>query len=72
MKKTKRKILYMLAVVVSVIMMTLFYKNHSPLSSDLITPEALAAGENGGFNCVDAPGFCIIDGLPINGVTYKE
>lgn len=73
MKKTKRKILFLVAMIVCITIIAIrSYQEHSSFSSDVIFPEALAASENGGFNCVDAPGFCIINGLPINGVTYKE
>ncbi|MDE6878300.1 MAG: hypothetical protein K2P54_04150 [Odoribacter sp.] len=72
MKKTKRKILFLIATIISIIILAISYKDNSSLSSEIISPEALATSESGGFNCVDAPGFCIINGLPINGVTYKE
>lgn len=72
MKKTKRKIVFLTAMVVSLIIIVTSYRDNIPLSSDIVAPEALAASENSDFNCVDAAGFCIINGLPINGVTYKE
>ena len=72
MKKTKRKMLFLITVMVSLIIIVTSYRDNIPLSSDIVVPEALAASENSEFNCVDAAGFCIINGLPINGVTYKE
>lgn len=70
MKKTKRKIVFLTAMVVSLIIIVTSYRDNIPLSSDIVAPEALAASENGGLDCFDGEGFCIIDGWPINGVTY--
>lgn len=71
MKKTKRKILFLIATIISIIILAISYKDNSSLSSDIISPEALAASETGGLDCFDGEGFCIIDGWPINGVTYN-
>lgn len=72
MKKNIRKIISLVVIIVCGI--TLYYTNftNSSAISSFINPEALAGGENSGLTCEDAPGFCIIDGLPVNGVTYKE
>ncbi|MCM1029817.1 MAG: hypothetical protein NC410_00030 [Oscillibacter sp.] len=72
MKKTKRKILFLTAIIVGIIIVAISYNDHSSFSSDIISPEALAASENGNHNCSDGDGFCIIDGVLLIGVTYKE
>ncbi len=73
MKKTKRKILFLVAMIVSITIIAIRnHQRYSSFSSNVICPEALAANENGGLDCSDGEGFCIIDGWPINGVTYKE
>lgn len=71
MKKNKRKIAYIVAIISCIILTTIFSNNETSLnSSDIFTVEALAASENGKLDCFDGEGFCIIDGWPINGVTY--
>jgi len=73
MKKTKRKILFLVAMIVCITIIAIrSYQEHSSFSSDVIFPEALAASENGDHNCSDGDGFCIIDGVLLIGVTYKE
>ena len=73
MKKTKRKILFLAAMIISLIIITISYKNNSSLSSEIIFPEAaLAASEENDLNCSDGAGFCIIKGVMYIGVTYKE
>lgn len=72
MKKTKRKLVYAFIILITIIIVTIFCNNGSSISSNISSPEALAAGEAGDYKCEDAPGFCIINGLPVNGVTYKE
>lgn len=72
MKKTKRKIVFLTAMVVSLIIIVTSYRDNIPLSSDIVAPEALAASENGDFNCSDGEGFCLINSVVHIGVTYKE
>lgn len=73
MKKRNRKIVYILAIISCIILTTIFSNNKTSLNpSDIFTVEALAAGENINIECSDGRGFCIINGWPINGVTYKE
>lgn len=72
MKKTKRKIVFLTAMVVSLIIIVTSYRDNIPLSSDIVAPEALAASENGSYDCSYGHGFCIIDGIAQIGVTYKE
>lgn len=73
MKKTKRKILFLVAMIVSITIIVIrSYQEHSSFSSDVIFPEALAASENGEYDCSYGHGFCIINGIAQIGVTYKE
>ncbi len=73
MKKTKRKILFLVAMIVSITIIAIrSYQEHSSFSSDVIFPEALAASENGDYKCSDGEGFCLINSVVYIGVTYKE
>ncbi len=72
MKKTKRKILFLVATIISITLLAISYKDNSSLSSDIISPEALAASEGSGFNCSDGEGFCLINSVVYIGVTYKD
>lgn len=73
MKKNKKKIVYILAVIGSIILSAILSNGRNSLSSsDIFTVEALAGEEGTKYNCVADPGFCIIDGIAQLGVTYKE
>lgn len=72
MKKTKRKILFLAAMIICLIIIAISYKNNSSLSSDIISLEALAASEDEKYECSSGNGFCIIEGIIFLGVTYKE
>lgn len=72
MKKTKRKIVFLTAMVVSIILIATSYNDNSSFSSGIVAPEALAASENGDFDCSDGEGFCLINSVVHIGVTYKE
>lgn len=71
MKKTKRKIIYILSAAIIVVIFIIM----NPSNQGSIIPisvEALASGENNKYDCDINPGFCIIDGIAQPGVTYKE
>ncbi len=72
MKKTKRKILFLIATIISIIILAISYKDNFSLSSDIISPKALATSESGEYTCSYGHGFCIINGVAQIGVTYKE
>lgn len=72
MKKTKRKILFLIAMIISITLLAISYKDNSSLSSDIISPEALATSESGGYECSPGNGFCVTAGIIQLGVTYKE
>lgn len=73
MKKTKRKIIYVLAIISIIILTAIFSNDRNSLTfSDIFAIEALAGEENTKYNCVAHQGFCIIDAIPQPGVTYKD
>ena len=73
MKKSKRKIAYLLAIIGGLILTVIFSNGRNSSNSlDIFTIEALAGEESTKYNCVAHPGFCIIDAIPQPGVTYKE
>ncbi|WP_251620718.1 hypothetical protein [Odoribacter lunatus] len=74
MKKSKRKIVCILAVLSSIIILTAIFSNskNSLNSSDIFTVEALAGSEELIPGCERTAGFCIYNGITVIGVAYKE
>ncbi len=70
MKKTKRKILYIVIVFIASICTLISFTDETVVLSSSI--EAMASGENTKYDCDVNPGFCIINGIAQPGVTYKE
>ncbi len=70
--KRRKEYTWIIATIISITLLAISYKDNFSLSSDIISPEALATSESGEYTCSYGHGFCIINGVAQIGVTYKE